>query len=534
MEDTLNSAARYSGRLVDRMIEEADSVNSLIQTDVDIQQMLRIRYDTPAAIYQQRQAVNGKLMTLQYNYTKLSDAFYILLDDGRAFKSTNYALLKGAFDGENWYRKLRLSDDVRWMGGYEQSLVANNMKEGYIGVSYPLFNVRTGLSDGIVLVEIRTETLSQIIQSGLAIPYVYAELTDVGGKQVLGVGPDVEGHLRTVSASVDLLNGWKMTFTCDIWNMINQEIASMLIFAVALLAVVIFLSVRIGQRTARSVSDPINNLLEEMNRAGDFNSLSSAHISTNVYEIDSLIVNYNRLIGRIQELFEEIKKRQKEARKSEFAALQAQINPHFLYNTLDNISWLIRTGNDEQALRSLMAFGKFFRLSLSKGASMVCIHNEIRHAELYLDIQKIRFCENFNFSVKNFLQLSDLENNYVPKLVLQPLIENAINHGIENKTRDGYLSVTVERIEDTIVFTVYDNGDGIEEDRLRELNAQLAQPDYIPQDKDAFGYGIFNINLRIKSVFGPDYGLSLASEYGKYTRSIITVPLNPDPKLDVL
>ncbi len=496
--------------------------------------MLRIQYDTPTEIYKQRQFVNGKLMTLQYNYTELSDAFYIILDDGRAFKSTNYALLKSAFDGENWYRKLRLSDSARWMGDYDQSLVANNMKRGYIGASYPLYNVRTGLSDGIVLVEIRTETLSRILQSGLAMPNVYAEITDGEAKRVLGVGPAGGGHLRTVSASADLLNGWKMTFSCDVWRMVNQELASMFIFAIVLLAAVIVLSVRIGQRTARSVSDPINALLEEMNRAGDFNSLSGARVSTNVYEIDSLIVNYNRLIGRIQELFDELKRRQKDARKSEFAALQAQINPHFLYNTLDNISWLIRTGNDEQALRSLMAFGRFFRLSLSKGASMVSVHNEIKHAELYLDIQKIRFCENFNFSVRNFLQLSDLENNYVPKLILQPLIENAINHGIENKTRDGFLSVTVERSGDAIVFTVFDNGDGIEPDRLRELNAQLAQSDYLPQDKNAFGYGIFNVNLRIKSVFGPNYGLNLSSEYGKHTRSTITVPLNPNPKLDVM
>ena len=266
----------------------------------------------------------------------------------------------------------------------------------------------------------------------------------------------------------------------------------------------------------------------------DFRARSPIEVGTNVCEIESLINHYNRMVERIQELFQELEKRQKDVRNSEFAALQAQINPHFLYNTLDNISWQIRSGNYEQALRSLMSFSRYFRLSLSKGKSLVSVHNEIRHAELYLEIQKSRYCDSFNFSVRNLLQLSDMENNYIPKLILQPLIENAIYHGVQNKAREGSVVVSIDRVEDIIVFEVADNGNGIPPETLGEINQQLSRQDYRFPEGVSNGYGIYNVNLRIKSIFGLKYGLRLESEPGKYTKSIITLPLNDNPNLDSL
>ena len=532
MEDSLDSATLYCGQLVNQLLGEVTDINALVQSDTDVQEMLRVTYETPTEIYRQRQRINGNLTMLHYNYSKFVDAFYLILDDGRCFKSNNFAFLDEDFSKTNWYKRLRLSDEVHWLAPYEESLVSHNLKSGYVGVAYPLFNVRTGLSDGILLIEIRTTPLEEILKSGLTMEHVHARIEDREANSVVSVGP--EDTRQSISSWVELGNGWTLTFSCNIWRLMGSELASLIWVVGALLLVIALLAIWLGRKTARSVSKPIEALLSEMEDTQDFRARSPIEVGTNVCEIESLINHYNRMVERIQELFQELEKRQKDVRNSEFAALQAQINPHFLYNTLDNISWQIRSGNYEQALRSLMSFSRYFRLSLSKGKSLVSVHNEIRHAELYLEIQKSRYCDSFNFSVRNLLQLSDMENNYIPKLILQPLIENAIYHGVQNKAREGSVVVSIDRVEDIIVFEVADNGNGIPPETLGEINQQLSRQDYRFPEGVSNGYGIYNVNLRIKSIFGLKYGLRLESEPGKYTKSIITLPLNDNPNLDSL
>ena len=327
-------------------------------------------------------------------------------------------------------------------------------------------------------------------------------------------------------------NGWTVSFSCNLLALMFPEILMMSVMVAVMLFLVIAASVYTGRRTAEFVSSPIHQLLDEMDSSVILSEREPLAIETQIDEVNSLIINYNRMVKRIQELFMELGEKQKYIRKSEFAALQAQINPHFLYNTLDNISWQIRSKRYEQAQQSLIAFGKYFRLSLSKGASMVTIATEISHAQLYLDIQKMRFTDVLSYSVENCLEHSLMNNNYVPKLILQPLIENAINHGIQYKEDGGAITVTIRREDQDILMEVYDNGAGIEEKELAEINQSLDQKQLGVKQELERGYGIYNVNLRLKTIFGNDYGLSIQSEQGKYTLSILRVPLNPNPKLD--
>ena len=531
-EESLNSATLYCGQLVQEIINEAAGVPTWISSATDVQEMLREYPENFTDVYKQRLLINGYLMTLQNYNVKYIDGCYIILEDGRSFKSTNFPLLKDAFAGEDWYRRIREAGETVWLGAYGESHVANNMRSGYVAAGTPLVNVRSGMTDGIVLVEIRTDRIKEIVDSGLTMEQVSVSIFDSAGRQVIG---DVLGNPRqNVVSSVVMSNGWTVAFSCDLPALMASEIRLIMITVFVLLLCVIAASVLVGRRTAQFVSRPIHQLLYEMDSPEIFSERKPVAVDTQIDEVNSLIINYNRMVKRIQELFSELETKQKYIRRSEFAALQAQINPHFLYNTLDNISWQVRSQHTEQALQSLIAFGKYFRLSLSKGASMVSIATEIHHAQLYLDIQQTRFEDVFRYSIQNCLEHSVMECNYVPKLILQPLIENAVNHGLQYKKSGGVITVTIRREEQDILFSVYDNGVGIETGELEEINRSLAGMKLGVKQELEKGYGIYNVNLRLKTIFGSAYGLCIESEAGAFTRSVIRVPLNPNPKLDEL
>ena len=170
--------------------------------------------------------------------------------------------------------------------------------------------------------------------------------------------------------------------------------------------------------------------------------------------------------------------------------MQAQINPHFLYNTLDNITWRIYAGDKQEAIDEVMSLSRFFRISLSRGADMISIKDELEHVQLYLKIQKKRYGKRFDFEIKSFMRSSDMERFFVPKLILQPLAENCIYHGFEKFNEGGKIYVTVDWKEN-IIFSVIDNGSGIDRDRLMEINNQLEKPEMTEKQRVEKGIWYF-------------------------------------------
>ena len=215
-------------------------------------------------------------------------------------------------------------------------------------------------------------------------------------------------------------------------------------------------------------------------------------------------------------------------RKSEYAALQAQINPHFLYNTLDNITWKIRSGDAADAIDEVMSLSRFFRLSLSKGAELVSVEDELEHVQLYLKIQKKRYGKRFDYMIESYMRAADMNRFYVPKLILQPLAENSIYHGFERTLQGGKIEIWADRKDDRIVFEVFDNGGGMEAEKLKAINEDLKNPEKIRNLDYKNGYGIFNINARIKIIFGMEYGLEFASVEGQSTVARLTLPCNEE------
>ena len=210
---------------------------------------------------------------------------------------------------------------------------------------------------------------------------------------------------------------------------------------------------------------------------------------------------------------------QNERRKSELDALQSQINPHFLYNALDSIIWMIEGERNEEAAFMISQLAKLFRISLSKGRTVIPVRDELQHARSYMNIQKIRYKNTFSVE---FQVDPSIENCCTVKLILQPLLENAINYGVSSMDDCGEILVTGRREEGMIVLAVEDNGLGMSAEE-----AALVLTDSNRVHKKGSGVGLVNVNNRIKILFGKEYGLTVESEPDEGTKVSIRIPEIP-------
>lgn len=238
-------------------------------------------------------------------------------------------------------------------------------------------------------------------------------------------------------------------------------------------------------------------------------------------ELQKMIQKRDRAIEELKIERNRVEEVQKQKRKAELKALQAQINPHLLYNTLNAITWETAEKGMTDASILASSLGSFFRLSLSKGAEIISVGEEIEHVRSYLKIQGIRYKDKLKYDIQAAEYLKDYR---IIKLVLQPLVENSIYHGIKEKDEGGIIRVRVTKRmtegRDDIELEVWDNGVGIKPDKLRKINENLRQG----RRDEGKGYGIFNVNERIMLYFGDAYGLRYESREGEYTRAILLVP----------
>lgn len=252
------------------------------------------------------------------------------------------------------------------------------------------------------------------------------------------------------------------------------------------------------------------------------NDLQVLMTRDNVDEITELGMSFNIMIGRIRELLAAKIKEQEHLKKVEFKLLQAQINPHFLYNTLDTIIWLAEANKTREVIEIVRAFSSFFRIALSKGQDWITIHQEMEHVRSYLTIQKMRYRDILDYKVEVDEAILD---GTILKLTLQPLVENALYHGIKNKRNGGTISVRARRTDQNVVLLeVQDNGVGITPYKLAQIQAEINSDSDEITIKES-GFGLENVNKRIKLFYGKQYGLSISSQYLEGTRVMVTIPL---------
>jgi two-component system sensor histidine kinase YesM len=290
-------------------------------------------------------------------------------------------------------------------------------------------------------------------------------------------------------------------------------------FSLILIFSAVGFSVVAAWSLSRSIYTPIKKL-HDVTTTITKNDLQALMTSDNVDEITELGMSFNIMIGKIKELLDSKIKEQENLKKAELRALQAQINPHFLYNTLDTIIWMAESKKTDQVVKIVSALSNFFRISLSKGMDWITIGEEVERIRSYLTIQKMRYRDILDYKIEVDENVAE---NTILKLILQPLVENALYHGIKNKRRKGTISVRARRNgEEEILLEVEDDGIGFTPEKLAQLRAEL--DDDSGDIKLESGFGIGNVNKRIRLYYGKPYGLSVQSEYTTGTCVTLVIP----------
>jgi two-component system, sensor histidine kinase YesM len=303
------------------------------------------------------------------------------------------------------------------------------------------------------------------------------------------------------------------------YRVMSQGFIQWEVFSLLLVIAAIGFSVIAAWAISRSIYIPIKRL-HDVTTTITKNDLQALVTRDNVDEITELGMSFNIMIGKIRDLLETEKREQENLKKAELRALQAQINPHFLYNTLDTIIWMAEARKTDQIVELVSALSSFFRISLSKGRDWITIGEEIERTKSYLTIQKMRYRDIMDFRIEADEQVL---NNTVLKLILQPLVENALYHGIKNKRGGGIIVVRAkQKNENEILLEVEDNGIGFTPEKLKQLLAELS--DDSGEINLESGFGIGNVNKRIRLYYGKQYGLSVQSEHYLGTCTTLIIP----------
>ncbi len=305
---------------------------------------------------------------------------------------------------------------------------------------------------------------------------------------------------------------WRIIGVSYVDELIESKVAGM-IRAVLFVAVMVILATALsGSILAKSFSRPAKQLAAAMRRFVREAESFEFYPVKGTEEIVALSDSFGQMVLQIQELMEKVRNEEITLRKTELSALQAQINPHFLYNTLDSVAWMCEVGRTNEAIEMVNALARLFRISISKGHELITVDQELQHAECYLKIQKFRYKNQFNYTFK----VDERCRGYLcNKISLQPLIENCLVHGLD-VSEEGEILIEVYEKDDEIVMAVSDNGVGMTEEQCEEI-----------LKKDVHkkgGIGIKNVNDRVKIYFGERYGVTITSELDEGTRMELHMP----------
>ena len=466
-------------------------------------------------------------------------------DTGSLVAATPVSTLKQRVDvtTQDWFvRAKQIPENLHFSSSHVQHIFEDSNDRYYwvLSLSRSVELTNDGiLSGGILLVDMNFSGIKQLftkVNSG-NISYIY--LADGNGEIIYhprqnlifsnlfqennvvaaeyddGVHvEEFEGARRTVIVKTVGYTGWKIVSVIPEENMQQQWNQASVIW-VTVLAISILILILANQYLSSKIVQPLQKL-EDSVKELELQYPEKIYVGGSE-EIQHLGLTIRSMVEQMRHLMDDIVKQQEEKRKNELDALQSQINPHFLYNTLDSIIWMVESERYEEAISMVTALANLFRISLSKGKTIISIKDEFNHAINYSNIQKVRFKNKFNVT---FMLDEKIEPYLTIKLIIQPLLENAIYYGMEAMDGDGEIFVQGYEREGDIYIDVIDNGIGMPPETVAHL---LTDGKY--ERKRGSGIGLKNVDQRIKLYFGQEYGLEIKSEPDVGTRVRIHLPM---------
>ncbi len=296
-------------------------------------------------------------------------------------------------------------------------------------------------------------------------------------------------------------------------NGLSKKTTTLICISIIGMSLLFLFIVLYAAKIRRQITEPIINLTKKAQRMGQKDYSASA-VKTELAELQILDHSFDKMAEHINILMDQQIKNERSLHRAQLKLLQAQINPHFLYNTLDSIAILAENHRENDLVNMVNSLSTFFRNSLNQGKDILSLHAELAQATSYLEIQQIRYSDILSYSISVPENIQDV---LVPKLILQPLIENALYHGIKNRRGRGKITIIGKKKEDGLYLTVHDNGAGMNEKQLEKLR------NGIYQDTDT-GLGLKNVHQRIRLYCGAPYGLSFDSTLGRGSTVTILLP----------
>ena len=375
-------------------------------------------------------------------------------------------------------------------------------------------NTNLGNGGQIVIMTTINDKFSVIFSSE---EHIDSDILRVLNKQILGNG-SLTIKSNKMSYNIETINNtrWRI----GIFINIDESAAAQNSFAITLISicfVAIIITTILISVISKNIANPLKKLEAAMKEIEEADYLLVEEVNIGKQkEIASLSESFNLMMRRIKELMDKVVEEQETQRKSELKALQYQINPHFLCNTLDSIVWLVDNNKNKEASEMVVALAKLFRISISRGRNIITVKDELEHARSYLLIQSIRYADAFKYEF-------DIDPEVVEyttlKLILQPMIENAIYHGLKNRIDEGYIKISAKLVNTKVVFEISDNGYGMRKEKIEELYENFKNPDLND------GVGLKNIYLRLKIYYGDEADLLIESELDEGTTIKIIIPM---------
>ncbi len=527
---------------IDSYIDYMENISRLISKNKDVIDYLYDEDCTEQERDQIRERVISQFKTISdarddiYNIAVLSDNGRNVINDGKDELNPYVEI-----NEMDWYVKARESNGIAVLSS---SHVQNAIKDDYkwvVTLSCGIQNPNTGEIEGVLFVDLNYSAINNlcegislgskgyvfIVDSDRKIIYhprqtlLYSGLKSEKVEEVLNgnqvnftTSEGEDSKLYTVYLSKK--TGWTVVgvaYLSELMEGKDQTQLAYLLTALLLIAISGMIAIILSGEITKPLKDLANSMKEV--QEGHFEHAEVDILDKN--EIGMLSNSFNIMTHKIKELMEENVLEQKLKRKSELKALQSQINPHFLYNTLDSIIWMSESGKNQEVVLMTSSLAKLLRQSISNEDEIVTINSEIGYTKSYLTIQKMRYKDKLEFEID---MDENVRNESIVKLVLQPLVENAIYHGIKYKDGKGLIRITGHREGRDIVICIEDNGKGMESDCLKHIF------DKKENNHNSRGVGVNNVNNRLKLYYGSDYGLTYQSEINVGTIVEVRIPVS--------
>ena len=343
--------------------------------------------------------------------------------------------------------------------------------------------------------------------------YQIQQISDYDERQT-----QLENNIYILTALIEEYMYTYLYYEASQLNSVHHEMSGRILQNVVvmtlIMGILLLVALRRSIRISRSITQPLQALCKRAEDVTRGDLMVREPVSAESYEIQILGKSMEEMIARLNEQIRQVAVEQESLRKTELALLQAQINPHFLYNTMDTIVWLMEAGKNQEAVEMVSNLSAFFRHSLSRGEDVITIQEEIRHVTSYLQIQHVRYKDILTYDLE---MDPALNHAMIPKLTLQPLVENALYHGVKLKRAVGHIRIRGQLQENEVVLEVTDDGVGMSAERLEELRLAMSAQKKV-------GFGMSAVNQRLRLQFGSEYQLQLESREGIGTAVTIRFP----------